>query len=151
MGVRVFLSIGVHSYSAIGVTSMYYVQEITTPFLTTKANAQTTIMGLAVGWIKRVKFCFPPGPRGLTHVQVYRYEHQLYPTTPGGSFHWDNFIFEFHDNYPLLAVPYEVKVVTWNLDDTFEHTIEVHIEVAEYSIEAMLHDLIEQGLGGAFG
>lgn len=130
---------------------MYYVQEVTIPLQTTQADPQTTMMGLAAGWIKQVKVCFPPGPRGLAHIQVYRYEHQLYPTTPGATFHWDNFIFVFADNYPLLAVPYEVKIVTWNLDDSYDHTIEVHLEVASYSIEEMLQELMEPLLGWAFG
>ena len=130
---------------------MYYVQDVTIPAQQSEDSPQRTVMGLNFGYIKRVRVCFPPGPKGLAHVQVYRYEHQLYPTTPGASFHWDNFIFEFADNFPLLAVPYEVTIVTWNLDDSYPHDISVHIEVESFSVELMLVDLVAQGMGGAFG
>lgn len=130
---------------------MYFVYPLTIPAQTTQDDPVIAMMGLCYGTIMRVRVLFPPGPCGLAHMQIYRYEHQLYPTTPGASFAWDDTVIEFTDSYPLLGVPFEVKLLGWNTDDSYPHTIEVHLEVAEFDITRVLYELVQQGLGGAFG
>ena len=130
---------------------MYYVEEVRIPPQTSRDDAIRTVMELSVGTIQRVRVCFPPGCCSLVHVQILRHEHQLYPTTPGSSFAWDGYVIEFVDSYPLDEAPYELKLVTWNDDDSYYHTIQVQIEVAEYDIVRLLVDLMKKGLGGIFG
>jgi len=130
---------------------MYYVQQITIPAQTAEGELDPVIMELSAGTIQRVRVCFPPGCCGLVHLRIYRYEHQLYPTSPDASFAWDGYVVEFVDSFPLTEVPYEVKLIAWNDDDSYQHSIQVHIEVAEFDIARILHDLLRKGLGGIFG
>lgn len=123
----------------------YYLEEITIPANTTKASPQETYMELCAGYIKRGLVCFPDGCFELAKVQIFRYEHQLYPATPGASFHWNNRCFEWEDNFPLLKVPHRLKIITWNEDDSYEHDIQVHIEIAEIDIITEIMALIKRG------
>ena len=129
---------------------MYYVEQITTPAQTAQEDAIVTYMGMTWGYIQKVRICFPPGCVGLMHVQIYRYEQQIYPSTPGQSFAWDGFVVEFVDSYPLFTEPYELKIVTWNDDDSYEHTIQVHVELSEFSLVEALQRLLREGymIGG---
>lgn len=130
---------------------MYYVEEVTTPAQTPEADAVRTIMQLGPGTIQRVRILFPPGPCGYAHVHLLRHEHQLYPTSPGQSFAWNDYTIELADSFPLDEEPYELKILTWNDDDSYKHVIQVHVEVAEFDLTQMVVKLFRSGLGGMFG
>ena len=112
---------------------MYYQSTITTPRNTTEANAQETELVIAKGIITRVMVGFPPGPSGLCHVQIRDKGWQIAPWKINEDFAWDNFVFQMDMRYPMVAEPYTLQVLTWNLDDTFEHVVLIGIEMIEGS------------------
>ena len=102
---------------------MYFYREITVPPNTLAASPLVTRIGVTAGIAREQWFMFPDGPYGLTHLQVWHHGWQVWPWTPGESFHWNNYVYHLQDRYPFEAEPYELVVKTWNLDDFFEHHV----------------------------
>lgn len=108
---------------------MFYVLPLTIPANTLETDPVEEELGLTYGVIQRVEIEFPPGCAGLAHVKVQYHEFDLYPSNPGTWFSGDGFTIAFDDNFPVTEVPHAVKVVGYNEDDTFEHTVTVRINV----------------------
>lgn len=108
---------------------MQFTYDITIPANTTESEPEIQTCQLSYGTIQRVFVCFPPGPKGLAHVVIKRYESQVWPTNPAASFAWDDFVFVVEDEFLLETAPFSVKLVGWNNDDTYEHTITVMFNV----------------------
>lgn len=95
-----------------------------------KENASGTItqeMELGEGTITRVRISIPAGHRGLAHMRIFRFEHQLYPTTPGTYYQGDDEVVVIDDSYLLAAVPYTLRLEGYNTDDTYPHTFEISV------------------------
>jgi len=60
-------------------------------------------------------------------VVVFDGGHQVWPSTPGQTFHGGWSIVGFDDTYLKLAAPFEFKAYSWNLDDTYDHLLQVRI------------------------
>ena len=108
---------------------MFYDYSIAIPANTTKANSVIEICKMTYGIIKHVAIAFPPGPKGLAHLTVYRFEHQVWPSNPDGDFAWDNFTIEFNEEFDLTEKPHVLTLRGWNDDDTYPHTITVRFEL----------------------
>lgn len=108
---------------------MQFTYELTIPPNTVKTNPETQVCKLTYGTVKRVFICFPPGPKGLAHIVIKRFESQVWPTNPDGDFAWDNFVFIIEDEFNMESGPFTVKLVGWNEDDTYEHTVTVMFNV----------------------
>jgi len=54
----------------------------------------------------------------------------MYPTSRQDSFHSDGSIIGFDDCYLKQAAPFEFRIKTWNLDETYDHTIRVRVGMA---------------------
>jgi hypothetical protein len=105
---------------------MVYVFSITTPKNTPEpSKGKTTIAKMERGIIKRFEIKFPPGPAGLLHVRIRRGSHQVWPTNPLGSFASDFETIAFDDEFDLTVPPYQLEIDTWNVDDTYDHTVYV--------------------------
>jgi len=115
---------------------MVYAASITTDKDTSEANAKETILRVTKGLIYRIETDFPPGCCGLLHMQLYDAGYMVYPASPGVSFHGDNAVVGFDDCYLKGAAPYAFLIKTWNLDDTWDHTIQVRVAMA--SAEAFM-------------
>lgn len=110
---------------------MFYNFTITIPANTLKSDRVVEVCDLTYGIIRHVAIAFPPGPKGLAHVVIYRYEHQLWPTNPGGSFAWDDYTIEFTEEFDLTERPHTLSIRGWNEDDTHEHTVTVRFELGD--------------------
>lgn len=108
---------------------MYYVLPLTIPKNTPKSDPVEEELALTYGVIQRVEVEFPPGCAGLAHVRIQYHEFDLYPTNPGTYFSGDGFTIAFDDNFPITEVPHMIKIVGYNEDDTFDHTVTVRINV----------------------
>lgn len=102
---------------------MFYQVEITTPANTLQANAQITRLRIHPGMTRRVWIMFPDGPYGLAHMQIWHHGWQVWPWSPGESYHWNDYVYTFEDRYPFTSEPYELVMHTWNLDDSYEHDV----------------------------
>ncbi|MBA7579061.1 hypothetical protein ES708_20927 [subsurface metagenome] len=49
----------------------------------------------------------------------------MFPTNTEMSFAGDTFPLEFEEYYPIIEVPYSLRVEGWNDDDTYPHTVRV--------------------------
>jgi len=108
---------------------MFYEERLTIPANTPEDNPTTKYLEISPGVIHRVQVVFPTGCVGLVHVQVWYEEHQLYPSNPGGSFTGDGVLIEFRDFFEITQKPYRLKLVGWNLDDTYQHTPIIRIGI----------------------
>jgi len=108
---------------------MFYVFPITIP-ANTPATAKTkTTLKLTAGRITRVMLEFPAGHVGLTHIHVNSGLHQLYPTNPDANFSSSNETIDFAEDLSMDIPPFTLQAYAWNLDDTYEHTITLRIEL----------------------
>ena len=109
---------------------MVFSVSITTTSATAKTGAKRTFLKVSKGLVYRMEVEFPPGCCGLLHCQVFDGSYQLYPASPDDSFHSDARVIGFDDLYLKSGAPFEFVVKTWNLDDTWDHTIQVRIGMA---------------------
>lgn len=108
---------------------MLYGGEITVPKNTTKDNAIETIFSVTYGVITKVLFYPRPGHASLCHAQVYRWEHQIFPTDLEQDLHGDNHSIIWEELFELFTPPFELLVKAWNDDDTYDHTFDIFFEV----------------------
>ena len=106
---------------------MIYTLDVTTPPNTVKNAPLKVFMPLTRGLVHRVELDFPSGALGLHHVVIIDGDHRLWPSTEHETFHPDGVVIAFDDIYLKLSPPYEFLIQTYNLDDTYEHLVQVRI------------------------
>ena len=109
---------------------MIYAATITTDEGTAKADAKKTVLRLTKGLVWKIEAEFPPGCAGLAHLQVFDGLYQVFPSTPGESFHSDGVLIGFDDLYFKTSEPFEFTIKTWNLDTVWPHTLQLRIGMA---------------------
>jgi len=100
---------------------------ISTPANTAEASPQDTEVSVAEGIVYHLKVIFPPGPSGLLRVQILDATYLMFPTTLGQSFRGDNLRLDFDVMYAKTAAPFLFIIRTWNLDDTYDHEVQVSL------------------------
>ena len=108
---------------------MYYDVSFTIPANTAKIAPEEQHVKLTHGVIHRVEIGFPSGCAGLAHLQIYEGGHQVWPANRQGSFNTDDYTIPIDDHYELFEEPYILTLVGWNLDDTYDHTLEVRFGI----------------------
>jgi hypothetical protein len=73
----------------------------------------------------------PPGHASLAHLVIYRGAHPVAPSVEGMDIHGDSMLLQWTDHYEFSSAPYELKLIGWNTDDTYEHTFVVYVIVLE--------------------
>ena len=106
---------------------MYYEWAIAVPANTLAAAPVETVLELTAGVIVGLEVQFPAGCAGLAHCKILHWESQKWPTPPSTSFASDGHAIVVPENYELSTPPYDLRVVAWNLDDTYAHTIYLRI------------------------
>ena len=109
---------------------MFFDFPITTSANTAKANAISTVLDLTAGIIYQVDVLFPGGAAGLLHVQIFNGITQVWPSNPGESFYSDQEKITFSEAYTELQTPFILTAKTWNLDDTYDHTVRLRFAVS---------------------
>ena len=108
---------------------MFYDVSFTISANTAKASPEEQAVKLTYGTIHRLEIGFPRGCAGLTHLQIRQAHHQLWPTNPQGAFNTDGYTIAFNEDQDFFTEPYILTLVGWNLDDTYDHTLEVRIGI----------------------
>lgn len=108
---------------------MYYVFRLDIPANTEESDPEKLTCQLTYGIVRGVSISFPPGPMGLAHIVIYRFEHQVWPTNPDESFAWDDYTIEFNEEFDLTERPHTLSLRGWNDDDTHSHEVTVRFEV----------------------
>lgn len=108
---------------------MYYDFGFTIPANTAETSPAKQHIQLTHGIIHRVEIGFPAGCAGLVNLQIKDGLHQVWPTNPEGSFNTDAYTIAFNEYYEFFRKPYTLTLVGWNLDDTYQHTLEIRLGV----------------------
>ena len=108
---------------------MFYDVSLSVPSLTLEAAPVSVLVGVSAGVVSRVSVMFPPGCAGLVHVRIFRSSHQVWPSNLDGSFASDGERIEFQEDYSVMDAPFEFRIVAWNDDDTFQHTVGVRLGI----------------------
>jgi len=122
---------------------MLFQAEILTPANTPASAPIVTRLAVYPGVTRRVWAGFPQGCYGLAHMQIWHWGWQVWPWTPQTSFHWNNYQFTFEDRYPIMEEPLEFVIKTWNLDDSYDHTLTFSITIEPAPPEEELEKLHE--------
>lgn len=106
---------------------MHYDFTLTIPPNRTEVNPIILVGKITHGIINKVSVEFPPGCYRLAHIRIFRYQSQIFPSNIESSIVGDTFPVEFEEYYPVIDMPYEIKIIGWNDDDTYQHTVIVRI------------------------
>jgi len=109
------------------INGMIYTANITTPKNTAKSAPKITRLQVTNGLVYRVEVFFPKGSSGLMGVVVTDGLYQCWPSNVGEYFIADNDTIGFDDLYIKEAAPFLFSVITYNLDETFDHFVSVRI------------------------
>jgi len=112
------------------INTLIYAATIQTEANTTEANAVRTILRVSKGLVWRIEVEFPPGCSGLAYLQIFDGAYQMFPSSIGEGAHSDAAIIGFDDLYMKSSEPFEFVIKTWNLDDTWNHTLQVRLGMA---------------------
>lgn len=110
---------------------MFYRYTVTVTHSTEETSPQVAYMDLAPGEIHQVEIGFPWGCAGLVHVQIWRGEHQVWPTNPGGSFAWNDYNVVFSESEYCAGPTEHWSIRTWNEDVRHDHTVIVRLGVLD--------------------
>src|SRR5574341_393433 len=111
---------------------MIYETRLTIPKNTPATSPQTAVIPVHPGIVKRLEIVFPAGCVGLVHLQVFYWEHQIWPSNPDADFSGDDAHLEFEEDLEIVDLPFEFRVEGWNLDDTYEHTPIVRVLIIPF-------------------
>ncbi|OGN97554.1 MAG: hypothetical protein A2Y89_06725 [Chloroflexi bacterium RBG_13_51_18] len=108
---------------------MLFQASITIPANTPASAPTTAILKIAHGIISEFMVCPRQGHAGLAHCVILHHEHQIAPSTAGMSLFGDSYPIDWGEYYEVYQPPYELKIVGWNDDDSYEHTFDIFVAV----------------------
>jgi len=104
---------------------MLHSKHITIPANTTEANATKTRFKVNQGVIYRVWINFPPGCAGLARLRIFHEGHPFLPVDDDAYINGNDYVYEYPVMYEIKEAPEEITIEAWNLDDTYDHTLDV--------------------------
>ncbi|MGH9487136.1 MAG: hypothetical protein ACRD04_06040 [Terriglobales bacterium] len=128
---------------------MIFSAAITTPKLTSSTSPLITAIPIVMGTITGVRVFFPPGVNALAHIKLLWGLYQIFPSNEQGDFAGGDVLFEWPEDISILTEPTQITAVTWNDDDTYEHTISVHIIVTPAAPGNSVQQVLAAVTGGA--
>lgn len=106
---------------------MIFVAAIDTPHLTKSIAPKVTTIPIIQGTITRLIIFFPPGVNALAHLKLLWGNYQLFPSNQQGDFAGGDVLLDWDEDIAIDAAPLQITAQTWNDDDTYDHTITVHV------------------------
>jgi hypothetical protein len=108
---------------------MFYDFSFTVPKTATAANRATKDLKLTYGIVHRVTVYWWPGPHGLVHLVITQGGHQVLPTNPDESFHYDNYCHIMDERIPVLEAPYTLRLEGWADGCDYDHEVKVGVGI----------------------
>jgi hypothetical protein len=130
---------------------VFYQCSITIPAATVKDTPEQVYLTVSKGTIQRWFVGFPPGCAALAHIAVYWHEQKVFPAGEEEAVNWDDYVFDPLEDLDLSEPPYRLKVVGWNDDTSYEHTIQVAVVVfptPDVTTEGLLERMLHAFVGG---
>lgn len=117
--------------TALGDENFYlpFFQYITVSKNTAALSYQTSTMVLPISQSERLWVEFPKGCAGLVGLQLYHGTEQIFPLPSSNWLKSDGFVFSFRFSHLWNKEPFTVEARTYNLDDTYNHTIWFALEL----------------------
>lgn len=115
---------------------MIYRFNISTAANTLETAKQRTVLQVVPGVVHLLEILFPPGPQGYLHLAINQGLNQVWPTNPDADFASDDNLIRFREFYEVFSKPAQFTAYTWNLDDTYSHSVIIRIGVLKKSIIA---------------
>lgn len=106
---------------------MIFTAAITTPENTPQASAIQTTIPIVFGKITQMLIFFPPGVNALAHIKLLWGLYQLFPSNEQADFAGGDVLIDWPEDIDIETEPSAITAITWNEDDTYPHTITVHI------------------------
>lgn len=123
---------------------MIFVAAITTPKLTTQLAPVVTKIPIVSGNINRVLIFFPPGVNALAHIKLLWGLYQIFPSNDQSDFAGGGVLIDWAEDITISSEPLELIAISWNDDDTYAHTITVHIVVQPAAPSSNINDVLAQ-------
>lgn len=101
---------------------MIYSYVINVPSSTPESSPVITVLKMQAGVISQFDLDIPDGHSGLAFLSVKRAVHSVWPSNTGSYFSGDGVSISHKEGYELFKPPFQLEVVTYNLDDTYDHT-----------------------------
>lgn len=108
---------------------MYIFTEITNPPNTLESEALHTLITLSSGVLRGFDISFPEGCYRLARLQVFYHGRILVPFNLAGSLGYNNITLSIPMDFRIDTAPFDLDVITWNLDDTFSHTLSIGVNI----------------------
>jgi len=102
---------------------MYFYYEQLIPFTTIENNPVVTRLKLSAGLLDFVDVGFPKGVNRFAKCRIFWHEFQLIPFNRDGWFTGNDITLRLPLNLVLDTEPYELTILSINLDDTYDHTL----------------------------
>lgn len=121
---------------------MFYEYDLPVPANTIANRPLVQEVKLAPGRIVGFAVQFPRGCVGLVHAQILTDLHIQWPSNPDSDISGDGAVVAWSEEYDLDPTAPRLRLVGWNLDDTFTHTITFRINIIPQAVvEAQAHAL----------
>ena len=106
---------------------MIFVHNIKTPKNTSQLSPLITTIDIIAGTITLMSVQFPPGVNALGHLKLLWGLYQLFPSNEQGDFATGGETITWDEQIEITTEPHQLKAITWNEDDTDDHTTSVRI------------------------
>lgn len=108
---------------------MIFVAAIETQPNTPQSDPVITPIDIIFGKITQVMVFFPPGVNALAHIKLLWGLRQIFPSNEEGDFAGGDVLIVWPEDIDVNTEPATITAYTWNDDDTYPHTITVHIVI----------------------
>jgi hypothetical protein len=123
---------------------MIFVAAITTTKNTAKTAPKLTQIPIVFGKITQVMVFFPPGLNGLAHIKLLYGLQQLFPSNEQGDFAGAAVLINWAEDIDITHEPSKLTAISWNDDNTYDHTITVHVVIAPAAPSHNVADVLAQ-------
>jgi len=113
---------------------MIYSVTITTPKNTAETSPLITTIPVVKGVIHKLECDFPPGNQFLHRLRIRREGAFIFPSNASEYFTADGKVISFREHWPIVDEPFSLNVLTWNLDETYDHTVIVRLGLLRKNI-----------------
>ena len=108
---------------------MVYVKSITTGYTTDAYTESVTALKLTKGVIRQAEIYFPPGCCGLLQAQILLNDKAYIPFNGSELLIGDSLNLVYNDNTLITDEPYQIKIITRNYDNLYNHLLQVRFIV----------------------
>jgi hypothetical protein len=117
--------------TALGSSDFYlpFFHFLTIPKNTAIASYVSYTLPLPISQSERIWLEFPKGCAGLVGIQLVRGTVQIFPLPTGTWFKTETPPISFKLSHLFDTEPYEITIRGYNLDDTYEHTPWIALEL----------------------